>query len=229
MLLESRAVEPFFKNGFVLGCETSQEGVIIDPGDEVNDLLAIVERTQLAIKYILLTHAHVDHVTGVAKCKEMLDAPICLHRDDLFLYNGAVQQGALFGLRVDPLPPIDHYYDELGPLAGTRRSCITRRVTVPAESACRWERPARQGRCCLLATLFLLGQLVGPTCLEAITRSCSERLEKCCCRLAMKPKFTQVTARRRPSGTNARRIHFSLAEPDVSLSLDLPLVTDWGQ
>ena len=56
MLLESRAVEPFFKNGFVLGCETSKEGVIIDPGDEINDLLAIVERTQLAIKYILLTH-----------------------------------------------------------------------------------------------------------------------------------------------------------------------------
>ena len=116
MLLESRAVEPFFKNGFVLGCETSKEGVIIDPGDEINDLLAIVERTQLAIKYILLTHAHVDHVTGVAKCKEMLGAPVCLHRDDLFLYDEAVQQGALFGLRVDPLPPIDHYYDELGPL-----------------------------------------------------------------------------------------------------------------
>ena len=124
MLLESRAVEPFFKNGFVLGCETSQEGVIIDPGDEVNDLLAIVERTQLAIKYILLTHAHVDHVTGVTKCKEMLDAPVCLHRDDLFLYNGAVQQGALFGLRVDPLPPIDHYYDEVGPFRFGRYEAV---------------------------------------------------------------------------------------------------------
>ena len=115
MLLESRAVEPFFKNGFVLGCEVSKEGVVIDPGDEMDDLLAIVERAQLTIKYILLTHAHVDHVTGVAKVKAALGAPVCLHRDDLFLYNEAVQQGALFGLRVDPPPPIDHYYDGPGP------------------------------------------------------------------------------------------------------------------
>ncbi len=74
MLLEVRAVAPFFKNGFVLGCETTREGIVIDPGDEVPDLLSIVEREQLSITYILLTHAHVDHVTGVAKAKAALEA-----------------------------------------------------------------------------------------------------------------------------------------------------------
>ena len=115
MLLEVRAVAPFFKNGFVLGCETTREGIVIDPGDEVPDLLSIVEREQLSITYILLTHAHVDHVTGVAKAKAALDAPICLHRDDLSLYTEAAQHGVLFGLEVDEPPPVDHFYDGPGP------------------------------------------------------------------------------------------------------------------
>lgn len=62
MLLEIRAVEPFFKNGFVIGCEGTREAAIVDPGDEVDELLAIVSRHHLRVKHILLTHAHVDHV-----------------------------------------------------------------------------------------------------------------------------------------------------------------------
>ncbi len=65
MILEVRAVEPFFKNGYVLGCERTREGIVIDPGDEVGELLGAVERHSLSIKYILLTHAHLDHITGV--------------------------------------------------------------------------------------------------------------------------------------------------------------------
>lgn len=114
MLLEVRAAPPFYKNGFVLGCETSREGVLIDPGDEVEDLLAIVERERLAIKYILLTHAHMDHVSGVARAKRVLGAPIGLHRDDLFLYERAVQQGLAFGVRIEPPPPVDFFYDGAG-------------------------------------------------------------------------------------------------------------------
>ena len=65
MILETRAVHPFFKNGFVIGCEETREGIVIDPGDEVDDLLEAVDQHQLSIKYILLTHAHLDHITGV--------------------------------------------------------------------------------------------------------------------------------------------------------------------
>ena len=115
MLIEVRAVEPFLKNGFVLGCEDTREGVIIDPGDEVEELLTVIERGRIAVKYILLTHAHVDHVTGVARAKAALGVPVCLHPDDHFLYREAVQQGQLFGLTVDPPPPIDQFYDGAGP------------------------------------------------------------------------------------------------------------------
>lgn len=111
MILERRAVPPFFKNGFVIGCEETREGVVIDPGDEVDELLAAAERHRLKIGNILLTHAHLDHVTGVAQAKRALAAPVWLHRDDRPLYEHVVQQGQMFGLRVEPQPPIDRFYE----------------------------------------------------------------------------------------------------------------------
>ena len=111
MIVETRAVGPFFKNGFVLGCERTREAVVIDPGDEVQQLLDVADREKLSIQYILLTHAHVDHVTGVAAAKRAVGAPIYLHRDDLFLYDRAVEMGRLFGLRVEPPPPVNVFYE----------------------------------------------------------------------------------------------------------------------
>lgn len=116
MLIERRAVEPFYKNGFVLGCEDTREGVIVDPGDEVGALLAAAAQHRLTIVNILLTHAHLDHVTGVAAAKQALGVPVWLHPDDNFLYERVVEQGLMFGLRVDPQPPIDRFYDGEGPL-----------------------------------------------------------------------------------------------------------------
>ena len=110
MIIESQAVGPFFKNGFVLGCDDTREAVLIDPGDEVQSLLAYANGHKLSIRHILLTHAHVDHVTGVAAAKRALQAPVYLHKDDLFLYERAVETGAVFGLRVEPQPPIDVFY-----------------------------------------------------------------------------------------------------------------------
>ena len=115
MLLERRAVEPFYKNGFVLGCEDTREGIVIDPGDEVELLLEAVESHRLTIRYILLTHAHLDHVTGVGRAKAALGAPVGLHPDDDFLYRAVVQQGMAFGFQVDPQPPVDFHYENEGP------------------------------------------------------------------------------------------------------------------
>jgi glyoxylase-like metal-dependent hydrolase (beta-lactamase superfamily II) len=111
MLLEVRAVAPFYKNGFVVGCERTREAVIIDPGDEVDDLLAAVRDLDVDVRHILLTHAHVDHVTGVAAAKDAFTAPVYLHHDDLFLYDRTVEQGALFGFKVRQPPPVDVFYD----------------------------------------------------------------------------------------------------------------------
>ena len=110
MILEVRAVAPFYKNGFVVGCERTREGVLIDPGDEVDELLAAAFEADVQIQRILLTHAHVDHVTGVAAAKEALQVPVHLHKDDLFLYEQVVEHGRFFGLKVRPQPPIDDFY-----------------------------------------------------------------------------------------------------------------------
>ena len=117
MILESAAVGPFFKNGYIVGCETTRQAVFIDPGDEVEELLAFVNAEQLQVTHILLTHAHVDHVSGVAEAKRTLGAPVYLHKDDLFLYQNAVRSGMMFGLTVEEPPPVDVFYDGEGPIA----------------------------------------------------------------------------------------------------------------
>jgi glyoxylase-like metal-dependent hydrolase (beta-lactamase superfamily II) len=110
MILEVRAVAPFYKNGFVVGCERTRDAVLIDPGDEVDELLGAVRDLDVDVQAVLLTHAHIDHITGVAAAKEAFDVPVYLHRDDLFLYDMAVQQGAMFGFKVRQPPPVDEFY-----------------------------------------------------------------------------------------------------------------------
>jgi hydroxyacylglutathione hydrolase len=116
MILETAAAPPFQKNGFVVGCERTRKAVLIDPGDEVDELLAFIERDKLDVTAILLTHAHVDHVSGVAQAKRRLNVPVHLHRDDLFLYNEAAAHGMLFGIRVEQPPPVDKFYEGQGPI-----------------------------------------------------------------------------------------------------------------
>lgn len=111
MIIETRAAPPFYKNGFVVADGGTRDAVLIDPGDEVAELLDVVARQGLHVRYILLTHAHVDHVTGVAAAKRALDVPIALHRDDQFLYDDAAQHGLLYGLHVEAPPPVDLYYE----------------------------------------------------------------------------------------------------------------------
>ena len=116
MILETAAVGPFFKNGYVVGCENTRRAVFIDPGDEVEQLLAFIAAEKLDVTHILLTHAHVDHVSGVAEARRALGVPIHLHRDDLFLYDNAVRTGMMFGLTVEQPPPVDEFYEGDGPI-----------------------------------------------------------------------------------------------------------------
>src|SRR4030095_11171082 len=111
MILEVRAVPPIYKNAFVVGCERTREAVVIDPGDEVDEVLAAVRDLNVKVTHILLTHAHVDHISGVDVAKEAFGVPVYMHKDDLFLYERAMQQGEIFGFKIRPQPPIDVFYD----------------------------------------------------------------------------------------------------------------------
>ena len=111
MKVFSDAAPPFFKNGFVVSCEDTREAVIIDPGDEVEALLDNVRENELRVQAILLTHAHLDHVTGVGRAVEAHKVPVWLHHGDLPLYERAVEQGRMFGIAVEPPPPVDRFYE----------------------------------------------------------------------------------------------------------------------
>ncbi len=117
LIIESDAVAPFYKNGFLVACGVSCDAILIDPGDEVDKLLRIAQARQLSVGMILLTHAHVDHVSGVARAKRATRARVGVHRDDLVLYNAAVDQGRMFGYRLEPPPAPDFDLGAGGPFA----------------------------------------------------------------------------------------------------------------
>jgi glyoxylase-like metal-dependent hydrolase (beta-lactamase superfamily II) len=114
MLVSTAAAPPFYKNGFVLGCETTREAVLIDPGDEVEDLIREVGAHRLHVRHILLTHAHLDHITGVGRARLAFGVPVYLHEADVPLYEAVVQQGLMFGLALEPQPPADRFYQPGG-------------------------------------------------------------------------------------------------------------------
>ena len=112
MLIESCAVPPFEKNGYVVASAATGDAIVIDPGDEVEQLIAIVRRMGVTVRYIMLTHSHLDHISGCNEAKAEWAVPLVLHKDDLFLYERAVQQGIAFGIGMNPQPPIDAWFDQ---------------------------------------------------------------------------------------------------------------------
>jgi glyoxylase-like metal-dependent hydrolase (beta-lactamase superfamily II) len=111
MLLATAAAPPFYKNGYVIGCETTRKGVIVDPGDEIEELIREAAERRLEVTHILLTHAHLDHITGVRRAKAAFNAPVYLHDGDRPLYDAVVQQGLMFGLAVEAQPRPDTFYN----------------------------------------------------------------------------------------------------------------------
>lgn len=98
------------KNAYLVAESHGQQAVLIDPGDEVDDMLAIARAERLEVQAILLTHAHLDHITGVGRARAALGVETWLHPADRPLYDAVVQQGMMFGLRLEPQPPVDRFY-----------------------------------------------------------------------------------------------------------------------
>lgn len=109
MKIECRSQPPFYKNGYLIYFENENAAAIIDPGDEAYLLLNLAQEKQLTIEYILLTHAHIDHIIGVRAIKNDTEALIMLHPDDEFLYKGLEDQAKWFGYPAESAPAIDKY------------------------------------------------------------------------------------------------------------------------
>jgi glyoxylase-like metal-dependent hydrolase (beta-lactamase superfamily II) len=107
MRLVAFPAPPFDESAYLLSCDETREAVVIDPGDGTPALIRDAKAAGVRVKAILLTHAHIDHITGVALAKASFEVPVYLHTADRFLYDAVVDQGRYFGIPVSPQPPID--------------------------------------------------------------------------------------------------------------------------
>lgn len=85
----------------------TREAIVIDPGDEVERIQEVLRRHQLRVKYLVSTHAHIDHVGGLARMRELTGAPVMLHPDDLWLYQNLAMQAQMIGMPVPPVTAVD--------------------------------------------------------------------------------------------------------------------------
>ncbi|HVN83116.1 MAG TPA: MBL fold metallo-hydrolase [Terriglobia bacterium] len=109
MIFETIAVGLLQCNCYVLGCEKTREGIVIDPGDDSNLILPLIERHRLRIRYILSTHAHIDHVGDLEPIRARTGAQAILHERDLPLYQNLPIQAAWLGVAAPRMAQIDTF------------------------------------------------------------------------------------------------------------------------
>ncbi len=107
MSVQTIVVGPMQENSYLVIDDESRRSVLVDPGDEGDRLVSIVRESGVTLEAIWLTHAHVDHVGGIAAVKRAFDVPVYVHPSDRPLYDSAVKHGAMFGLAVEAPPPPD--------------------------------------------------------------------------------------------------------------------------
>ena len=108
MIHEVLAVGPLQCNCSILGDETSREAIVVDPGDEILRILKVLERHQLTVKQIVVTHAHIDHIAGAHRLKQLTGAPILYNQHDLPLVAMMEDQAGWIGVRTPEVSAPDH-------------------------------------------------------------------------------------------------------------------------
>lgn len=84
-------------NCSIFGDETTREAIVVDPGDQIDDIEAILAKHGLTVKAIVITHAHIDHIGGAAKLKAATGAPVYMNTNDQELYDHLDTQAAWLG------------------------------------------------------------------------------------------------------------------------------------
>ena len=107
MIYEIIPVGPLQCNCSIVGDEVSHEAMVIDPGDEIEQLLAVLQRHGLRVKQIVITHAHIDHIGGAAKLKRLTGAPVLLNANDQALLKMLDVQASWLGMKPPENTAID--------------------------------------------------------------------------------------------------------------------------
>ncbi|MDY0220860.1 MAG: MBL fold metallo-hydrolase [Desulfobacterium sp.] len=107
MIIKKLEVGPIMANCYILGCESTGEAVVIDPGDEADRILMALAESNLKVKYIINTHGHFDHVGANAHMKKVTGAKLMIHLDDEPMLKDLSKAAASFGLRAENSPGAD--------------------------------------------------------------------------------------------------------------------------
>lgn len=94
-------------NCSVFGDEATREAIVIDPGADIEGIEQILDRHQLKVKAIVITHAHIDHIGGAAKLKALTSAPVYMNNRDRDLYGEIDVQAAWLGMETPETTDID--------------------------------------------------------------------------------------------------------------------------
>jgi len=112
MILEMLTVGPFQENCYIIGDEASGVGAVVDPGDEAARIAMAVEQTGLEIGSIIVTHAHIDHVGGVAALVDEYACPVLMHAEAEPMLEQLPTQALMMGLRFGKIPTADRHIGE---------------------------------------------------------------------------------------------------------------------
>jgi hydroxyacylglutathione hydrolase len=99
-------------NCSILGDPETREALVIDPGDEVERILEAIARHGLKVRAIVSTHAHIDHVGGLARMAKATGAPVMMHENDLALYRRLATQAEWLGMPVPEMTEVDRFVRE---------------------------------------------------------------------------------------------------------------------
>jgi len=104
MILESLPTGPLQVNCYILGCETTRQAVVIDPGGDVAQILALLKQLNLNLQLVINTHGHFDHVGGNSQLLAATGAELLLHQADSQLLASAAKHAAAYGMKTDSSP-----------------------------------------------------------------------------------------------------------------------------
>jgi hydroxyacylglutathione hydrolase len=112
MILESFPVGPLRCICTILGDEVTHEAMVVDPGDNIPEILSRLQKHGLTLRQIVVTHAHIDHVGGAVLLKKVTGAPVFLNKRDLGLLSAMEIQAGWLGVPTPEVAPPDASADD---------------------------------------------------------------------------------------------------------------------
>ena len=147
MNTKSISVSPFMTNCYIVSCPETDETAIIDAGDEPEKLLNYIDENKLSLKYLINTHAHLDHVAAVVDIQKERSVPFLLHPNEEIVLNGLNQSQQMFGLPNSEAPTIDQYIDKDSQIK--LGNLVFKVIETPGHTPC--------GICLLSGTFLIAG------------------------------------------------------------------------